>query len=118
MSPQPIRIWHHSFTVLEKLPPYAEAMAAHFRRVARPETEVVMHGLHPDTYRTNYPGNDIQYGYFQTLHAQQFLMGAVKAEEQGFDAFAMMTLPEPRNPASRNAAAWWISPWWAMARAR
>ncbi len=89
------RIWHHSFTVLEKLPPYAEAMAAHFRKVARPETEVVMHGMHADTYQTNYPGNDIQYGYFQTLHAQQFLMGAVAAEEQGFDAFAMMTLPEP-----------------------
>ncbi len=89
------RIWHHSFTVLEKLPPYAEAMAAHFKKVARPETEVVMHGMHVDTYQTNYPGNDIQYGYFQTLHAQQFLMGAVAAEEQGFDAFAMMTLPEP-----------------------
>ena len=89
------RIWHHSFTVLEKLPPYAEAMAAHFKKVARPETEVVMHGMHVDTYLTDYPGNDIQYGYFQTLHAQQFLMGAVAAEEQGFDAFAMMTLPEP-----------------------
>jgi len=89
------RIWHHSFTVLEKLPPYADAMAAHFKKVARPETEVVMHGMHVDTYQTNYPGNDIQYGYFQTLHAQQFLMGAVAAEEQGFDAFAMMTLPEP-----------------------
>ena len=95
MSPRPIRIWHHSFTVLQNLPPYAEALAAHFRKVARPGTEVVMHGMHPDTYRTNYPGNDIQYGYFQTLHAQQFLMGAVEAEEQGFDAFAMMTLPEP-----------------------
>ncbi len=90
-----MRIWHHSFTVLEKLPPYAEAMAAHFKKVARPETEVVMHGMHADTYQTNYPGNDIQYGYFQTLHAQQFLMGAVAAEEQGFDAFCMMTLPEP-----------------------
>ncbi len=89
------RIWHHSFTVLEKLPPYAEAMAAHFRKVARPETEVVMHGMHADTYQTNYPGNDIQFSYFQVLHAQQFLMGAVQAEEQGFDAFAMMTLPEP-----------------------
>jgi len=95
MEAKPIRIWHHSFTVLEKLPPYADALAAHFRKVARPETEVVMHGMHPETYRTSYPGNDIQYGYFQTLHAQQFLMGAVAAEEQGFDAFAMMTLPEP-----------------------
>jgi allantoin racemase len=90
-----MRIYHQSFTVLEKLPAYAEAMAAHFRKVAAPGTEVVMHGMHPDTYRTNYPGNDIQFAYFQTLHSQQFILGALTAEEQGFDAFALMTLPEP-----------------------
>jgi Asp/Glu/hydantoin racemase len=89
------RIYHQSFTVLEKLPPYAEAMAAHFRKVASPGTEVIMHGMHPETYRTNYPGNDIQFAWMQTLHSQQFVMGALEAEEQGFDAFALMTLPEP-----------------------
>ena len=90
-----LRIYHQSFTVLESLPAYAEAMAAHLGKVAAPGTEVVMHGMHPDTYRTNYPGNDIQFAYFQTLHSQQFVLGALAAEEQGFDAFALMTLPEP-----------------------
>jgi allantoin racemase len=90
-----IRIWHHSFTVLENLPAYAEAMAAHFQRVAAPGTEVVMHGMHPRTYQTEYPGNDIQFAYFQTLHSQQFMLGAIAAEEQGFDVFALTTLPEP-----------------------
>ena len=90
-----IRIWHQSFTVLEKLPAYAAALAAHFRKVARPDTEVVMHGMHPDTYLTDYPGNDIQYSYFQTLHSQQFILAAMQAEQDGFDAFAEMTLPEP-----------------------
>ena len=28
-----IRIWHHSFTVLQNLPAYAEAMAAHLARI-------------------------------------------------------------------------------------
>ncbi len=51
--------------------------------------------MHPDTYRTEYPGHDIQFAYFQTLHSQQFVLGALAAEEQGFDAFALMTLPEP-----------------------
>lgn len=91
----PIRIWHHSFTVLEKLPPYASAMRGHLDRAAAPGTSVVMHGMHPDTYQTNYPGHDIQHAYFQTLHSQQMVMGAIAAEEQGFDAFALMTLPEP-----------------------
>lgn len=90
-----MRIWHHSFTVLENLPAYAEGLAAHFARVAAPGTEVVMHGMHRDTYRTDYPGNDIQFAYFQTLHSQQFVLGAIAAEEQGYDAFALTTLPEP-----------------------
>lgn len=90
-----MRIWHHSFTVLGKLPPYAAALKEHFARVAAPGTEVVMHGMHPDTYLTEYPGNDIQFAYIQTLHSQQFVMGAIEAEEQGFDAFALTSLPEP-----------------------
>lgn len=90
-----MRIWHHSFTVLENLPAYREGLDRHFRKIARPDTEVVLHGMHPKTYQTNYPGIDIQYSYFQTLHSQQFVLGALEAERQGFDAFAIMTLPEP-----------------------
>ena len=90
-----IRIWHQSFTVLGKLPAYAEALTAHFRKVARPDTEVVLHGMHNETYRTNYPGTDIRHAYMQYLHGQQFVLGGIAAEEQGFDAYAIMTLPEP-----------------------
>ena len=90
-----MRIWHQSFTVLEKLPAYAEGLGEHFRKLARPDTEIVLHGMHPETYRTNYPGNDIQHSYFQTLHSQQFVLAAIEAESQGYDAFAVMTLPEP-----------------------
>jgi Asp/Glu/hydantoin racemase len=63
--------------------------------VARPDTEVVLHGMHPQTYRTNYPGTDIRYGYVQYLHGQQFVMGGIAAEEGGFDAYAIMSIPEP-----------------------
>lgn len=90
-----IKIWHQSFTVLGQLPPYAAALDAHFRKVARPGTQVVLHGMHDQTYRTNYPGSDIRYSYLQQLHAQQFVMGGIAAEEAGFDAYAMMTIPEP-----------------------
>lgn len=92
---EPIRIYHQSFTVLENLPDYARALAAHCRRVARPGAEVVLHGMHKDTYRTEYPGNDIKYAALQALHAQQFLLGALAAEEEGFDAYAIMTMPDP-----------------------
>lgn len=90
-----MRIWHHSFTVLENLPAYAARLQEHFKHVARPDTEVVMHGMHPDTYKTNYPGVDIRYAYFQILLGQQFVLGGIAAEEAGFDAYAIMTIPEP-----------------------
>jgi allantoin racemase len=90
-----IRIWHQSFTVLDHLPAYAARLQEHFRKVARADTEVVLHGMHPQTYRTNYPGTDIRYGYMQYLHGQQFVLGGIAAEEAGFDAYALMTIPEP-----------------------
>ena len=88
-----MRIWHQSFTVLDQLPAYAARLQEHFRKVARPDTEVVLHGMHPDTYPTNYPGTDIRYNYVQYLHGQQFVMGGIAAEEAGFDAYAIMSIP-------------------------
>ena len=90
-----MRIWHQSFTVLDQLPAYAARLREHFKKVARPDTEVVLHGMHPQTYRTNYPGTDIRYNYVQYLHGQQFVMGGIAAEEAGFDAYAIMSIPEP-----------------------
>lgn len=90
-----MRIWHQSFTVLEQLPAYAARLQEHFRKVARSDTEVVMHGMHPQTYRTNYPGTDIKHNYMQYLHGQQFVLGGISAEEAGFDAYAIMSIPEP-----------------------
>ena len=90
-----MRIWHQSFTVLEQLPAYAERLQEHFRKVARPDTEVVLHGMHARTYRTNYPGTDISHNYMQYLHGQQFVLGGIAAEEAGYDAYAIMSIPEP-----------------------
>lgn len=90
-----IRIWHHSFTVLSDLPQYDAALAAHFRRVSRPGTSIVQHGMQPGTYRGIYPGDDIKHVGLQYLHSLQFLAGAIRAEREGYDAFALSTLPEP-----------------------
>jgi allantoin racemase len=90
-----IRIWHQSFTVLSNLAAYDEALRAHFKRVSRPDTVIDMHGMREGTYRTNYPGDDIKHVGFQFLHAIQFMQGALLAERQGYDAYALSTLPEP-----------------------
>jgi Asp/Glu/hydantoin racemase len=90
-----IRIWHQSFTVLSDLGAYDAALKAHFKRVARPDTEVVMHGMRPGTYPSNYPGTDIRYAAVQHLHSLQFVEAGVTAEREGFDAYAISTLPDP-----------------------
>lgn len=90
-----IRIWHQSFTVLSDLSAYDQALRAHFRNVARPDTEIHLHGMQPGTYRSNYPGDDIKHSALQYLHGLQFMAAGLNAEDQGFDAYAISTLPEP-----------------------
>jgi len=90
-----MKIWHQSFTVLSDLGAYDDALRAHFKRVARPDTEIVMHGMRPGTYQTNYPGIDIRHAAIQHLHAAQFIQAGLQAEDDGFDAYAISTLPDP-----------------------
>lgn len=90
-----LKIWHQSFTVLSDLAAYDDALRTHFKRVARPDTEIVMHGMRPGTYRSNYPGDDIKHVGLQYLHGLQFIEAAIRAEQAGFDAYALSTLPEP-----------------------
>jgi Asp/Glu/hydantoin racemase len=90
-----MRIWHQSFTVLGDLPGYADAIQAHLARTLRPDTEVVLHGQADGTYPGNYPGDDIGYGYTFWIHGHQWVAAAQAAERDGFDAFAMCTLPNP-----------------------
>lgn len=90
-----MKIWHQSFTVLEDLPAYADTMRAHIRKVVQPDTEVVMHGLLPGTYPTNYPGTDLAYGALFAIHGMQWIAHALRASAGGYDAFAICTLPNP-----------------------
>lgn len=97
-----IRIWHQSFTVLSDLGAYDEALRTHFRKVARPGTEIHMHGMRVGTYRTHYPGDDIKHAALQYLHGLQFIAAGINAQQQGFDAYAISTLPEPALKETRS----------------
>jgi Asp/Glu/hydantoin racemase len=97
-----MRIWHQSFTVLGDLPGYEDAMRDHLKKVLRPDTEVVFHGQVKGTYPSDYPGDDIGYGYTYWIHGNQWIAAGRAAEEQGFDAYAMCTLPNPMLRESRS----------------
>lgn len=91
MASPEIRIWHQSFTVLENLPDYAASLRAHMAKVSRPGTKVELHGMHPATYASEYPGNDIRHSYLYFLHANQFVTNGLAAQQQGYDAYAIST---------------------------
>jgi allantoin racemase len=90
-----MRLWHQSFTVLGDLPGYEAAMRDHLKKVLRPDTEVDFHGQANGTYPSNYPGDDIGYGYTFWIHGNQWVAAGRAAQAQGYDAFAMATLPNP-----------------------
>lgn len=94
-TPMAMRIWHQSFTVLEDLPAYADALKAHAQKVLRPDTQVAWHGQLKGTYPANYPGDDIAHGFLYGMHGSQWLAAGRAAAAQGFDAYAMCTLPNP-----------------------
>lgn len=90
-----MRIWHQSFTVLQDLPPYREALRERIARVVRPDTEVVLHGQIPGTYPSDYPGTDIKYSFLSWIHGLQWISAAREAQRQGFDAMVLASLPSP-----------------------
>lgn len=89
-----MRIWHQSFTVLDDVPHYRDALRRHLSRVASPGTEVSFHGMAPGTYPSDYPGVHIGYRYLADLHREQFVQAAQRAEQEGFDAFMIATIPD------------------------
>ena len=90
-----MRIWHQSFTVLEDVPAYTARVRAHVDRVKRADTQVDLHGLKPQTYPANYPGDDLGFSFLFGMHASQWAANALAAAREGYDAFAMCTMIDP-----------------------
>lgn len=89
-----MRIWHQSFTVLDDVPHYRDALQRHLTSVAAPGTEVHLHGMKPGTYPSDYPGTHIKYAYLSGLHREQFVQAALKAQDEGYDAYLIATIPD------------------------
>lgn len=88
------RIWHQSFTVLDDVDPYVEAMRRHLAGRAQPGTTIDFHGMRPGTYPSAYPGTHIGYAYLAGLHKEQFVAAALQAQRESYDAFLIATIPD------------------------
>ncbi len=90
-----MRIWHQSFTVLEELPPYTERIRAHAAKLLGAGNEMVLHGQIAGTFPTNYPGGEVSQPLLFHLHGLQWMLAALQAEQEGFDAYLICTVPDP-----------------------
>lgn len=89
-----MRIWHQSFTVLNDVPHYRDALARHLTSVVGPDISIELHGMRPGTYPSDYPGTHIKYAYLSGLHREQFVQAALQAQDEGYDAFLIATIPD------------------------
>lgn len=89
-----MRIWHQSFTVLDDVPHYRDALARHLGAQLAPGTTIDLHGMAAGTYPSDYPGTHIGYAYLSGLHREQFVQAALRAEDEGYDAFLIGTIPD------------------------
>lgn len=89
-----MRIWHQSFTVLDDVPHYRDALARHLRAQLAPGSSIDLHGMRPGTYPSDYPGTHIGHAYLAGLHREQFVHAALRAQDEGYDAFLIATVPD------------------------
>ena len=80
--------------MLDDVPHYRDALQRHLSAQAADGTTVELHGMRPGTYPSAYPGTHIGYAYLAGLHKEQFVEAALRAEDQGYDAFLIATIPD------------------------
>ncbi len=90
-----LRIWFQKHTVAGRLPGLDAAYEAHLRRVARPDTEVHFHSLPPETYSGPLPEGYVRFGCVEALFANFFALQALRAEDEGYDAYVIGTSQDP-----------------------
>jgi Asp/Glu/hydantoin racemase len=91
-----MRIWHQSFSDLDRAPIYRATLIAHAAKVADSGMSVTVHGLRPGTYGPDLaPIDAIRYRYIEALNEAQVVEAALTAERNGYDAFALGCFFDP-----------------------
>jgi allantoin racemase len=91
-----MRIWHQSFTDLDRVPLYRKTLIEHGRRSVDAGIEVVIHGLRPGTYGKHLaPIDAIRHPYIEFLNQCQICEAALTAEREGYDALALGCFYDP-----------------------
>lgn len=92
---KPLRIWHQSTTEIESLGAYKQALIEHAQRVLGDDAVVEVNGLAPRSYGGRNPSDALGNSFVHHMILEPFLRNAVKAENDGFDAFVVGSFSEP-----------------------
>jgi Asp/Glu/hydantoin racemase len=100
-----MKIWYQSTLNFAHHPNYEKALAAHFKRIASPGTEVVLNGR-STSFGSDLGGDDtigtpIMY---HAVVAPAFVKSLLNAEKAGADAFIVASFSEPILPELRSLA--------------
>ncbi|MEZ5817586.1 MAG: aspartate/glutamate racemase family protein [Hyphomicrobiaceae bacterium] len=98
-----MRIWHQSFTDLDKVPLYRRTLVDHAARVVDAGNSVTVHGLKPGTYGPDFvPIDAIRHRYLEMLNESQIVEAVLTAEREGYDAVALGCFYDPGLRAARS----------------
>lgn len=93
-----MKIWYQSGASLGRDPAWAEyeaALNSNLNNIARPDTEVVVHGVELFSHY------DDKFQFEGFFHDRQIIENAIRAEREGYDAFCVGCARDPAGVALR-----------------
>jgi allantoin racemase len=90
-----MKIWYQSLFDAGRLPAYFDGIRKRAASIARPGTEIHLHGMPEGIYGTRTPAEVVVYPYLAALHGQVILDNALLAEKEGYDVFALGSIQDP-----------------------
>lgn len=90
-----MRIWHQSSTEIDSLGVYKETLLAHARAVLGDEGSIAVHGMPSGRYRGRAPSDALGNAFVHHVVLEPVLANAVRAEQEGYDAFVIGSFSEP-----------------------
>lgn len=97
-----MKIWYQSLFDTGRLPAYFDGIRKRAAAIARPGTEVHLHGMPAGIYGTRTPAEVVIYPYIAALHAQVILDHALRAQAEGYDVFALGSVQDPAIDEARS----------------
>ena len=91
----PFRLWHQSMTELAGLGAYRDFLLAHSQALLGNEATVQVEGLRAGTYHGRTPTSALGNAFVYHRAVDQIIDNAIRAEQDGFDAFVIGSYSEP-----------------------